>query len=480
MGCNFRFRAAALTLFMLAPMAVLVSACGGSSTTARLRGRLLTSADLPAGWSSVATTGTPRLTSTPCLAGVAKNRTGWSYQTTAFVEGQSIPNLGEALATGAEVDRAWNSFDHELAGCHSATLVVGGTKATATIRRLAFPAIARTSAVYEWAFTSAGIRIGFDLVLFETGRYAGELTYADLGTPPTATVEAFVEAAVAKAQTGSTAPVPDAISIASAPVQSAATRLGNVAYRAIGSGPPLVLITGYSATMESWDPRFVDALAQRYRVITLDNAGVGKSAGLPAPLTIDAMADQTSALIDTLHVGRADVLGWSMGGMIAQALTIRHPNQVRRLVLCASFPGNGSNVRPSRMALNAFESGEPEQVMTALFPANQTAAQNTYLAAVSSYPATPSVPATVLAAQRQAVDAWWNGTDPAGTAAARIVVPTLIADGTADQLDPIANSHTLAGLIHRARLQLYPGAGHAFLFEDQSTFVPLIESFLGR
>jgi pimeloyl-ACP methyl ester carboxylesterase len=194
---------------------------------------------------------------------------------------------------------------------------------------------------------------------------------------------------------------------------------------------------------------------------------------------IDAMADQTSALIDTLHLGRTDVLGWSMGSMIAQALAVRHPNQVGRLVLCASFPGNGTAVRPSRGELNAFESGVPKQVMAALFPADQTAAQNTYLAAVSSYPPAPPVPADVLAAQKQAVDAWWNGTDPAGTKAATIAVPTLIADGTADQLDPITNSHTLARLIHGARFQLYPNAGHAFLFQDQSSALPLIESFLG-
>ena len=67
---------------------------------------------------------------------------------------------------------------------------------------------------------------------------------------------------------------------------------------------------------------------------------------------------------------------------------------------------------------------------------------------------------------------------PGRPQAAKIAVPTLIADGTQDQLDPLANSHTLASLIHGARLTLYPDAGHAFLFQDQTAFVPLIESFL--
>ena len=107
----------------------------------------------------------------------------------------------------------------------------------------------------------------------------------------------------------------------------------------IGSGPSLVLIMGYGGTMQTWDPRFVNTLAMHNQVVIFDNAGIGDTQALPAPLTIDAMADQTSALISALGLGRTDVLGWSMGGMIAQALAVRHPAQVRRLVLCATFPG---------------------------------------------------------------------------------------------------------------------------------------------
>ena len=76
------------------------------------------------------------------------------------------------------------------------------------------------------------------------------------------------------------------------------------------------------------------------------------------------------------------------------------------------------------------------------------------------------------------MDDWWAGRDPAGTRAAVIAVPTLVADGTADRLDPVANSRTLAGLIPGATLRLYPNAGHGFLFQDETAFVPVIESFL--
>ena len=117
-------------------------------------------------------------------------------------------------------------------------------------------------------------------------------------------------------------------------------------------------------------------------------------------------------------------------------------------------------------------------MMATLFPSDQTAAQNTYLAAISSYPSSPPVSKATARAQGQAVDQWWAGQDPAGRHTSEISVPTLIADGTADRLDPLANSHTLANLIPRATLKLYPDAGHDFLFQDRA-FTSLVDSFLG-
>jgi len=161
----------------------------------------------------------------------------------------------------------------------------------------------------------------------------------------------LVSVAVSACGSSSVKPTAATASVVSAPVRVAHTRLGAVGYRVVGSGPPLILIMGYGWTMEDWDPRLVHALAQHNRVVMFDNSGVGRTQQLPPPLTIDAMADQTSALIDTLGLGRPDVLGWSMGGMIAQALAVLHPAQVGRLVLCATFPGTGAAVPPSRAAL---------------------------------------------------------------------------------------------------------------------------------
>jgi pimeloyl-ACP methyl ester carboxylesterase len=262
---------------------------------------------------------------------------------------------------------------------------------------------------------------------------------------------------------------PGTASVVSAPVRIAHTRLGAVGYRVVGSGPPLVLIMGYGWTMEGWDPRLVHALARHNRVVMFDNSGVGRTQQLPPPFSVDAMAGQTSALIGTLGLGRPDVLGWSMGGMIAQALAVLHPAQVRRLVLCATYPGTGAAVVPSAPVMRAGS----------IFPANQASAFDAFKTAISEYPGPASPPGPAPnGPQAAAVADWWTGVDPAGREIARISVPALVADGTADQLVPVANDHVIARLIPGARLVLYPDAGHGFLFQDWKRFASLVESFL--
>jgi pimeloyl-ACP methyl ester carboxylesterase len=267
-----------------------------------------------------------------------------------------------------------------------------------------------------------------------------------------------------------------ALSVVSSPVHVAHTRLGTVGYRLVGSGPPLVMITGYPLTMEDWDPSLIDALDRHYRVIIFDNAGVGDTQKLPGRLTIEAMARQADALIDALHLSRPDVLGWSMGGMIAQALAVIDPSEVHRLVLCATFPGTGAVV-PSATAA-ALTRLAPQQVEPVLFPSNQARAYNGYAAAISLYPPAPAPSKAVQAGQRRAVTEWWSGKDPVGRKISAISAPTLIADGAADWVDPVGNGRTLARLIPGAKLVLYPDAAHAFLFQDATQFAAVIEAFL--
>ena len=290
---------------------------------------------------------------------------------------------------------------------------------------------------------------------------------------PKTTASASTPAAAAPAAS------PAAASIVQAPVRVAQTSDGAVGYRQVGSGPPLVLITGFGATIDDWAPAFVDALAAGHRVVVPDNAGVGKTAALPGTLTISAMADQVSALMSALHLGRSDVLGWSMGGMTAQALAVRHPAQVGALVLAATQPGTGNSLPVPKAAAAALTNANPAVVLSVLFPASQQAAEAAYVEGILQYQDREQVAARVAVQQGRAVSSWLAGTDPAGRATGHLGVRTLVADGTADALDPAANDRQLAALIPGAQLVLYPGAGHAFLFQDQTAFVPRLERFLG-
>jgi pimeloyl-ACP methyl ester carboxylesterase len=180
------------------------------------------------------------------------------------------------------------------------------------------------------------------------------------------------------------------------------------------------------------------------------------------------MAGQTSALISALRLGRPAVLGWSMGGTIAQALAVLHPGQVGALVLCATFPGNGTDVAPP-VGAPPVNGGD--------FPADQTGAYAAAKAAIAEYPTTAQAPAA-RAGQATAASDWNVGHDPAGLRTGQITARTLIADGTEDALDPVGNDRTLHSLIRGSQLKLYPDAGHAFLFQDWSSFAAEVSQFL--
>jgi pimeloyl-ACP methyl ester carboxylesterase len=274
---------------------------------------------------------------------------------------------------------------------------------------------------------------------------------------------------------GATAAPPD---VATAPTQIAHTALGAVGYREVGRGPSLLMITGFSAGMDDWAPSLINALATHFRVVVLDNAGVGQTAALATPLTIPEMADQTSVLISTLRLGRCDVLGWSMGGLIAQSLAVTHPGQVRRLVLAATQAGTGKAVPVPAAAQAALDSGNAGAVINLLFPTDQMAATKKYVAGILTYHDYYAASAAVRSAQETAVDQWFAGGDASGRAVGEIRAPTLVADGAEDALNPVSNDRMLVELIHGARLLLYPDAGHGFLFQDSGAFAARLTSFL--
>ena len=298
------------------------------------------------------------------------------------------------------------------------------------------------------------------------------------GGGPAATAAKTTAAAPASTSTSPGAAVRP-VDVVDAPTRIARTAAGPVGYREVGAGSPVVLIMGLGGSIDDWQPAFVAGLAAEHRVVVFDNAGIGKTGPVPAPLSITGMANQASALITTLGLDRTAVLGWSMGGMIAQALAVLHPAQVSRLILAATQPGTGNALPVPAAAAAAVLSPNPAAVLSVLFPPGQVRAEQAYAIGILRYPDFYQAPRAVISAQALAVQQWIAGKDPAGRQLGQLRLPTLVADGTLDQLDPVANDHLLADSVPGARLILYPGAGHAFLFQDLTSFLSAVQRFLG-
>ncbi len=271
--------------------------------------------------------------------------------------------------------------------------------------------------------------------------------------------------------------------VLTAPIRVVHTTDGTVGYREVGSGPALLLITGASASMDDWPPSFVDALAAHHTVVVFDNAGVGRTSPVSAPASqgITAMARQTSALISALRLRRPAVLGWSMGGMIAQALAVSHPAQVSRLILAATGVGTGkAQPLPSSAARQCVCVGlSPAKLVAGLFPTNQAAAARAYLSAVGQYPDSYGISVAIFHRQVLAVHGWLAGQDAAGRLEGDLRVPTLVAGGTRDQYMVEANVRLLARTVFGAKLLLFDDAGHAFWFQDAASFVRAVDTFIG-
>lgn len=279
------------------------------------------------------------------------------------------------------------------------------------------------------------------------------------------------------------------VSVLSTPVQFAYVSGATLGYRVAGSGQPLVLIAGSSNTMAEWDPRMLDELALTRQVIVFDNRGAGTSTGSVAHLTIAQMARDTAQLIAQVAPDGADVLGWSMGGYIAQALALGAPTRVRRLILASTDCGGPSTIPPTAAALDTLTNPAATQAqrMAILFPPDQMAAAGAWSAAIGvAYAQSDFQPANafevraaVARAQARAAGPQWLSTGK-GTCArlGRIRQPTLIAAGEDDIVVPAPNHAALARGIPHHTTRLYSDAGHAFLFQPALGFTHVVEEFL--
>jgi pimeloyl-ACP methyl ester carboxylesterase len=210
----------------------------------------------------------------------------------------------------------------------------------------------------------------------------------------------------------------------------------NIAYRNISpraKGTPLLLIIGYGSTMAEWDPALVSSLSQGRRVIMLDNRGAGDSTGSVAHPGIRLMANDAYGLIRHLKLDRVDVLGWSMGGFIAQEFTLDHPRMVGRLILAATNPDSAHAIadKPAVERILTDPATTVAKLLPILFPANQAAAANAWITAIASQPGVTAqafvTPAATKAAQERAVRTVWDR--PGGGTYARLPMlqaPTLV------------------------------------------------------
>lgn len=256
-----------------------------------------------------------------------------------------------------------------------------------------------------------------------------------------------------------------------------------LAWRSVGGGPPLALITGYSGAAAGWDPQFLAALGRSYEVICPDNRGIGDSqlGELDEPLTIDAMAADVEALLDALEIDRLPVAGWSMGGFIAQALAARAPARVEALVLLATNPGGPTSVPadPEAIARLTDHSGTPREQATRLiellFPA---AVAPDYDRSISDLvaEARAELSPAALRAQQQALSTWAGVEPPRPEDGSPL--PVLAACGAEDIVIRPENTDRLAALWPGCRVERFEGDGHAFMAQEPERLADLITSFL--
>lgn len=260
-----------------------------------------------------------------------------------------------------------------------------------------------------------------------------------------------------------------------------------LAYRTLGANsgePPLVFLQHYTGTMDDWDPEVVEGLARGRRVYLFDNAGVGASEGA-TPDSLERMAKVAEGFVDALHLGTVDLLGFSMGGAIAQQFLFDRPDQVRKAVLAgtATKGSPGMEKLPGVVAETfrraAKERSHPKVFLFFTQTAAGRLAANQFIARINKHTVDPEPPASeaTAAAQIKAIMTWASA-PPDNAALAAVKQPVLIVNGSNDVMAPTPASYELFQHMQHAQLVLYPDSGHAALFQYHDAFVRETDTFL--
>jgi 3-oxoadipate enol-lactonase len=242
-----------------------------------------------------------------------------------------------------------------------------------------------------------------------------------------------------------------------------------------GSGEPMLLIQGMSATHLAWGRPFLTPLEESFDCVVFDNRGMGLSGPAQMPFTTADLAGDVVALLDALEIERTHIVGISMGGMIAQELALAHPERIRSLTLGATYCGGPQGTLMSdedlRMLGTAMASGEREQVLRAMWEINLSPdfrTEESRYSAFQEMAVALQAPKDVIFQQMQACAA-----HDTSTRLERIEVPTQVIHGTADRLLGVNNGIQIAALV-AVEPQLLDGIGHMFWWEQPERSAALV------
>lgn len=251
-----------------------------------------------------------------------------------------------------------------------------------------------------------------------------------------------------------------------------------IAYKIYGHGEPLIMIMGFSGTMDFWDARVIKKLAEHYQVIVFDNRGMGLTSDSPKEYTIKLFADDTAGLMKAIKIKRAHILGWSMGTNIAQELVLDYPEMTDKLILYAADPGGQEAIQPIPEVMQKLNdtSGTTRErglrSLAILFPEKWLQAHPD----ISKYFPKVTETASPQNVDRQAqAMATWTGSF---SRLKQIKSPTLIITGTEDILTPPENSPIIVKRILKANLVEIPGGGHGLMYQEPDKFSQIVLDFL--
>jgi pimeloyl-ACP methyl ester carboxylesterase len=244
----------------------------------------------------------------------------------------------------------------------------------------------------------------------------------------------------------------------------------------------VIFLNHLAAVLDNWDPRVIDGIAARHRVITFDNRGVGASQG-KTPDSIEAMARDAVAFIRALGFDQVDLLGFSMGGFIAQVIAQKEPQLVRKIILAGTGPAGGEGIDNvtalsiSDTIKGALTFKDPKYYLFFTTTANGKLAARKFLQRLKERTDHRDTPISISSfrAHLKAIHAWGLA-EPSDLTG--IQQPVLVANGDNDRMVPSSNSADLARRLPHAQLILYPDAGHGGIFQYHGAFVPVALKFL--